>query len=263
LKIISLNLNGIRSATSKGFLSWIERSNPDVVCLQEVRAGRDGLGLQAPNGYFPIWHLPERPGYSGVGIWTKKEPNRIETGMGGKDADPEGRILSADFGSLRIASAYIPSGSSGEERQAFKMKFLARFRRWMGRQKRQKKNVLVCGDFNIAHTEKDLRNWRGNKKNSGFLPEERSWMDRLLRLGGWADVYRSLHPATEGEGYTWWSNRGRAREKNVGWRIDYQIATPEIAQLAKTSHAHQSVRFSDHAPLSVEFSLSQLAGFEW
>ena len=172
--------------------------------------------------------------------------------MGGKDADPEGRILSADFGSLRIASAYIPSGSSGEERQAFKMKFLARFRRWMGRQKRQKKNVLVCGDFNIAHTEKDLRNWRGNKKNSGFLPEERSWMDRLLRLGGWADVYRSLHPATEGEGYTWWSNRGRAREKNVGWRIDYFMISSQLRLNLVSAKIRPDILGSDHCPVEIE-----------
>ena len=257
MKVVTLNLNGIRSAVSKGVLDWAAKSNPDVVCLQEVRAGRNGVGLQHPKGFHPVWHLPERPGYSGVGLWCKQEPDAVKIGMGWAEADCEARVVAADFGSTRIVSVYIPSGSSKQERQDFKMKFLARFRRWMGKQAREGKEVLVCGDFNVAHTEKDLRNWRGNRKNSGFLPEERAWMDRLFRRGGWADLYRRLHPEAEGEGYTWWSNRGRARENNVGWRIDYQVATSGLASRAMRAKVHQEARFSDHAPLEVEFAPSK------
>jgi exodeoxyribonuclease-3 len=255
MRIVSLNLNGIRSATSKGVLDWLGTSGADIVCLQELKAQAGDMSPEMlnPAGYFGCFHYAEKKGYSGVGIWSRKPPDAVIEGLGIADIDAEGRYIEARFGKLSVVSVYLPSGSSGEERQAAKFAFMARFRPHLEALLASGREVVVCGDWNIAHTEKDIKNAKGNQKNSGFLPEERAWIGALFTKVGWADVYRSLYPEAEGEGYTWWSNRGQAWAKNVGWRIDYQIATPGIAAKAQSGSVYKAERFSDHAPLIVDY----------
>src|SRR5690606_2762011 len=195
----------------------------------------------------------EKKGYSGVGIYSKVAPDRVRQGIGVAEFDDEGRYLRADFGRLSVISLYLPSGSSGEHRQASKFRFLAAFYPQLKRLRKAGREVVLCGDWNIAHKEIDLKNWKGNRKNSGFLPEERDWMTQIFSELGWADVYRQLHPETTEECYTWWSNRGQAWAKNVGWRIDYQIATPDIAAQARRAAIYKDERFSDHAPLTIQY----------
>jgi exodeoxyribonuclease III len=208
-----------------------------------------------PDGYFGYFHYAEKKGYSGVGIYCKSKPDQVIEGLGIKDIDDEGRYLECRFDNLSVVSLYLPSGSSGEERQAFKFSVMARFMPHLQALKDSGRDVVVCGDWNIAHQEIDLKNYKGNKKNSGFLPEERAWLTQLLSNVGWVDVYRTLHPETTDACYTWWSNRGAAYEKNVGWRIDYQIATPNLAQKAMATSIYKLDRFSDHAPLIVDYAL--------
>lgn len=254
-RIISANLNGIRSAVNKGFLSWMQTQQADVICMQELKAQAADMTpeMLAPQGYFGYFHYAEKKGYSGVGIYTKTKPDAVIEGLGMADIDSEGRYLELQFGNLSVVSLYLPSGSSGEERQTFKFSVMQRFMPHLQALKNSGRDVVVCGDWNIAHQEADLKNYKGNKKNSGFLPEERAWLTELFSNVGWVDVYRSLHPNTTDECYTWWSNRGAAYEKNVGWRIDYQIATPEFAAKAVATSIYKTERFSDHAPLIVDF----------
>jgi exodeoxyribonuclease-3 len=255
MKIITLNLNGIRSAARKGFLEWLPRQRADVICIQEIKAQAADMTeeLLAPAGYHGHFHYAEKKGYSGVGIYSKAVPDKVAGGFGVPEFDAEGRYLRADFGKLSVISLYLPSGSSGEHRQASKFRFLEAFYPHLKRLGKAGHEVVLCGDWNIAHKEIDLKNWKGNRKNSGFLPEERDWMTQIFDKLGWVDVYRQLHPEATDACYTWWSNRGQAWAKNVGWRIDYQIATPGIAAQAKRAAIYKDERFSDHAPLTIDY----------
>ncbi len=265
MRIITANLNGIRSADNKGYFAWLQTQQADVICMQEVKAQAADMTAEmlAPAGYYGYFHYAEKKGYSGVGIYCKAKPDKVIEGLGNSslghvacdmtDIDSEGRYIECQFGNLSVVSLYLPSGSSGEERQAFKFSVLARIMPHLEALKASGRDVVVCGDINIAHQEIDLKNYKGNKKNSGFLPEERAWLSDLYARVGWVDVYRSLHPATTDECYTWWSNRGAAYEKNVGWRLDYQIATPELAKKAVASTIYKLERFSDHAPFIVDY----------
>ena len=254
MKIITLNLNGIRSAARKGFLEWLLRQRADVICVQEIKAQAADMTdeLLAPGGYRGHFHYAGKRGYSGVGIYSKIAPDRVAAGLGVADIDAEGRYLRADFGKLSVISVYLPSGSSGEHRQQAKFHFMEKFYPHLKRLKASGREIVLCGDWNIAHQEIDLKNWRGNRKNSGFLPEERDWLTRVFDELGWVDVFRSIDPRPEQ--YTWWSNRGQAWAKNVGWRIDYQIATPGVAASAKKAAIYKDTRFSDHAPLTIDYT---------
>jgi exodeoxyribonuclease-3 len=255
MRIITLNLNGIRSATKKGFLPWLQVVQPDVICLQELKAQADNLTeeMQTPEGYYGNFHYAEKKGYSGVGIYSKQKPDEVIVGLGIEDIDREGRYLECRFGKLSVISLYLPSGSSGDERQNYKFSVLERFMKHVEKLINSGLEVVICGDWNIAHQEIDLKNYKGNKKNSGFLPGERAWMTDLFDRVGWVDVYRLLYPDTTGDAYTWWSNRGQAWANNVGWRIDYQIATPGIAAKIKAASVYKEKRFSDHAPLVMDY----------
>jgi exodeoxyribonuclease-3 len=255
LRIISLNLNGIRSATTKGLFPWLEKQSADIICMQELKAQAPDMTREMlqPDGYFGYFHYAEKKGYSGVGIYSRQQPDAIIEGLGMPDIDAEGRYIEARFGNLSVVSLYLPSGSSGEERQAVKFSVMERFYPHLAALKASGREVVVCGDWNIAHNEIDLKNWRGNKKNSGFLPEERAWMTQIFGELGWIDVYRRLHPEATDECYTWWSNRGQAWAKNVGWRIDYQVATSGIAAKAVAASIYKDERFSDHAPLMIDY----------
>lgn len=255
MRIITANLNGIRSAANKGFYSWLLKQQADVVCLQEIKAQAADMtaGMLAPAGYHGYFHYAEKKGYSGVGIYCKAKPDAVVEGLGIADIDSEGRYLECQFGNLSVVSLYLPSGSSGEERQAFKFSVMARILPHLEALVNNGRDVVICGDWNIAHQEMDLKNYKGNKKNSGFLPEERAWLGDLFSRVGWIDVYRKLHPETTDECYTWWSNRGAAYEKNVGWRLDYQVATPDLAKRAFQSTIYKEERFSDHAPLIIDY----------
>ncbi|SFU74935.1 exodeoxyribonuclease-3 [Polaromonas sp. YR568] len=282
-KLTSLNLNGIRSAASKGLQDWVAQSMPDCICVQELKAQAADMSgrfeeIAGLKGHF---HFAEKKGYSGVGVYTRHEPSDVIVGYGSSEFDAEGRYVELRFDrpgrkqspKLSIISCYFPSGSSGEERQAAKFRFLAEFYPRLLALK-ETRDFVLCGDINIAHQEIDLKNYKGNKKNSGFLPEERAWMTELLRDaelvneaaeeltertgpsvrgGGMVDVYRKLQPTTTDAAYTWWSNRGQAYAKNVGWRLDYHLATPAFAALARSEHIYKEQRFSDHAPMSVDY----------
>lgn len=224
--------------------------------MQELKAQAPDMTREMlqPDGYFGYFHYAEKKGYSGVGIYSRQQPDAIIEGLGMPDIDAEGRYIEARFGNLSVVSLYLPSGSSGEERQAVKFSVMERFYPHLAALKASGREVVVCGDWNIAHKEIDLKNWRGNKKNSGFLPEERAWMTQIFGELGWVDVYRRLHPETTDECYTWWSNRGQAWAKNVGWRIDYQVATAGIAAKAVAASIYKDERFSDHAPLMIDYN---------
>ena len=259
LRIITLNLNGIRSAWRKGVLPWISSHNADFICLQELKAQQADLLEEmtsprtAAGGMHAYYHHAEKKGYSGVGIWCREKPDAVTFGLGDPEFDAEGRYLQADFGKLSVVSLYLPSGSSSPERQAAKLRFMAVFYPHLVELAQGGRDVVVCGDWNIAHQEIDLKNWRSNRKNSGFLPEERAWVGRLLSEGGWHDVYRELHPEATEDCYTWWSNRGQAWVKNVGWRLDYQLASSGLAATALAASIYKTERFSDHAPLTIDY----------
>ncbi|OIQ81185.1 exodeoxyribonuclease [mine drainage metagenome] len=254
LRIISVNLNGIRSATSKGFFPWLETQDADVICLQELKAQASDMTREMlqPANLFGYFHYAEKKGYSGVGIYSKRQPDAIIEGLGLPDIDAEGRYIEAQFGNLSVISVYLPSGSSGEERQAVKFSFLDRFYPQLQKLLDSGREVIICADWNIAHQAIDLKNWRGNQKNSGFLPEERAWMTRVLG-SGWIDAYRRLYPDATDACYTWWSNRGQAWAKNVGWRLDYQLASKGIGEKVRQASVYKEQRFSDHAPLIVDY----------
>jgi exodeoxyribonuclease-3 len=255
LRIVTLNVNGIRSAAKKGFLQWLETWSADVVCIQELKATEEDLGpeMLAPAGLHGHFHPAQRKGYSGVAIYSRQAPDRVIRGVGIEDIDAEGRYLQADFGELSVVSLYVPSGSSSNERLAAKFAFMERFSSRLEALARSGRHVVICGDWNVAHKEIDLRNWRSNQKNSGFLPEERAWLSGLIDEMGFVDVFRRLDPRPEQ--YTWWSNRGQAWAKNVGWRLDYHLATPELAGRATRTEIYKTVRFSDHAPLTIDYDL--------
>jgi exodeoxyribonuclease III len=254
-RLITLNLNGIRSAASKGFVEWAGLAGADCIGVQEVKAQAPDVAGRFENvaGLDGHFHFAEKKGYSGVGLYTRKAPSAVITGFDGGEFDAEGRYVEARFDTagrkFSVISCYFPSGSSGEERQAAKFRFLAALLPHLLALKAEREFVLV-GDINIAHQQIDLKNWKSNQKNSGFLPEERAWMTGLLGTG-MVDVFRTLNPNPEQ--YTWWSNRGQAWAKNVGWRLDYHLATAGIASLARRESIYLAQRFSDHAPLVIDY----------
>ena len=257
-KLTSLNLNGIRSAATKGVEAWLEQHAPDCICVQEVKAQQPDLAgrfevLAGMQGHF---HLAEKKGYAGVGVYTRHAPSDVVTGFGMAEFDAEGRYVELRFDTpqrrFSVISCYFPSGSSGPERQEAKFRFLDGFYPVLHRLKAERDYVL-CGDVNVAHQEIDLKNWKSNQKNSGFLPEERAWMTRVLTEGGLVDVYRRLQPEATDAAYTWWSNRGQAYAKNVGWRLDYHLATPAMAERARREAIYKEQKFSDHAPITIEY----------
>jgi len=258
VRLVSLNLNGIRSAVNKGLIPWVEAAEIDCMGVQELKAQHADLTadmtvLHGMQGHF---HCAEKKGYSGVGLYSRHEPSDVVIGLGHADFDAEGRYVEARYDTpqrkLSIISCYFPSGSSGDERQQAKFRFLDLIEPHLRALKAGREFVLM-GDVNIAHQEIDLKNWKGNLKNSGFLPEERAWMTRLLGDTGLVDVYRRLRPDATDEAYTWWSNRGQARAKNVGWRIDYHLATPGLAATARETSIYKAQWFSDHAPLTIDY----------
>jgi exodeoxyribonuclease-3 len=253
MRIITLNLNGVRSAANKGFFHWLQKQGADIVCVQELKAQITDLtsDILAPDSYHGYFHCSERKGYSGVGIFCRRKPNKIIEGIGINRIDTEGRYLRADFDNLSIISVYFPSGSSGEHRQAEKFFFLRHFFPLLKKLRASGREVILCGDWNIAHKEIDLKNWRANQKNSGFLPEERAWLTKIFDKIKFVDIFRQINQ--EPDQYTWWSNRGRAWDKNVGWRIDYQIGTPGISGKATEALIYKSERFSDHSPLIIDY----------
>ena len=255
MRVISINVNGIRAAHRKNFFIWLQKQDADIVCVQETKAQVEQLTEEIikPKGYYSYFNDALKKGYSGVAIYSRIEPDKIIDKIGWREADDEGRYLQANFGKLSIVSLYLPSGSSSEERQIIKFDFLDRFISILKKMRRQKREYIICGDWNIAHKKIDIKNWKGNQKNSGFLPEERSWMDNLFNKLGMVDSFRVVNQ--EAEQYTWWSNRGQAWAKNVGWRIDYQIVTPGLKDKIKTASIYKDERFSDHAPLIIDYDL--------
>lgn len=255
IRIITLNLNGIRSAHRKGFFDWVRQQQADIICLQELRAQE--VELQDPKfhleGYHSYFHYAQKKGYSGVAIYSRYPSQRTLVGLGFEHADHEGRHVSIDLNGLCISSLYMPSGTSGSHRQAVKFDFLNQYDQYLKRLQKDGCEYIICGDLNIAHKPIDLKNWRSNQKNSGFLPEERAWMDRLFDESGFVDAFRVIDQSADQ--YTWWSNRGRSWEKNVGWRIDYQITTPGLVSAIASAQIYKDQRFSDHAPLLIEYNL--------
>lgn len=252
MKIISANLNGIRSAQNKGFFEWLITTNADIVCLQEIKADASVIPqeLFEFNGYYCEFYPAQKKGYSGVAIMSRKKPDEIIVGLNNPEIDNEGRYLEFRYGELSVVSLYLPSGSSGEDKQAKKFRFMDYYQPQL-KQQLTKRKYILCGDWNIAHQEIDLKNWKGNLKNSGFLPEERQWLTEVLGFG-YTDSWRYLYP--EDPGYTWWSNRGQAYAKNVGWRIDYQIISSSLATTLKQASIYKEQKFSDHAPLIMEYN---------
>ncbi|NOX09497.1 MAG: exodeoxyribonuclease III [Gammaproteobacteria bacterium] len=255
MKIISINTNGIRAATKKGFFAWMLKEQPDVVCIQETKAQEHQLeaDLHYPEGYHAYFFDAQKKGYSGVAIYTRIKPDKVICGLGDgfEDMDAEGRFIQLDFGKLSVISLYLPSGSSKEERQQIKYSFMERFTETMKAMRRKHREYIICGDWNIVHKEIDIKNWKANQKNSGCLPEERAWLDQVFGKMGFVDAFRVVNQ--EAHQYTWWSNRGQAWANNVGWRIDYQVITPGLADKVQAVSVYRDERFSDHAPLTVEY----------
>ena len=253
VRIATLNCNGIRAAARKGLFRWLPRQDIDVLCLQETRCTDADLEPAEfrPRGYHAEWLHAAKRGYSGVGIYARRPPDRVIRGFGSKEFDSEGRYLEARFGDLSVVSLYLPSGSSSPERQSAKFRFLAEFMPYLRRLRRSRRQFVLCGDWNIAHRQIDLKNWRSNQKNSGFLPEERAWLDELFDRVRWVDAFRRIDQRPEQ--YTWWSARGAAWAKNVGWRIDYQIVSPPLGERAQRASIWKKSRFSDHAPLIIDY----------
>ncbi|WP_456412687.1 exodeoxyribonuclease III [Thiolapillus sp.] len=256
MRVISVNVNGIRAAARKGFFHWLRRQGADVVCLQELKAQADQITDKQfwPPSFHCFYHPAERKGYSGVGIYCRKEPESVVEGIGWPWFDAEGRWIEARYPNLSVISLYMPSGSHSEERQAIKFRVMEKLLPYLVELRSSGREYIICGDWNIAHKAIDLKNWRANQKNSGFLPEERAWMDKLFGPAGFVDAFRVVNQ--EPEQYTWWSNRGRAWEKNVGWRIDYQVITPGLRDKVLDASIYKRKRFSDHAPLIMDYDLA-------
>jgi exodeoxyribonuclease-3 len=253
LKVVTLNVNGIRSAARKGLFRWLEKQAADVVCLQELKCHEADLDakLHGLKDFESCQAFALKKGYSGVALYSRRTPDEVRRGFGKREFDDEGRYVEARFGKLWVISLYLPSGSAGPHRQASKFRFLKSFLVHLKKLKERGCEIVLCGDWNIAHKEIDLKNWKSNQKNSGFLPEERAWLTRVFDDLGFVDVFRGIN--AKPDQYTWWSNRGQAWAKNVGWRIDYQIATPGIAAKARKESIYKKQRFSDHAPLTIEY----------
>jgi exodeoxyribonuclease-3 len=254
MRIISCNVNGIRAAARKGFFSWLSRQRADVVCLQETKAHESQLNdlIFKPSSFFHTYVDAEKKGYSGVAIFSRQQPDHIIQQLNWPVMDLEGRYLQFDFDDMAIISLYLPSGTSGEARQTVKFEVLDRLKTHLLDLKKRYKHVIICGDWNIAHKKIDIKNWRSNQKNSGFLPEERAFMDMVFDELGFVDAFRVINQ--EPEYYTWWSNRGNARANNVGWRIDYQVATSEIGEKVTKARIYKDKWFSDHAPLIIDYA---------
>jgi exodeoxyribonuclease-3 len=257
MRIITLNVNGIRAAARKNFFTWLIKQKPDVVCVQETKAQVHQLENNTtyfPAGYHCYYVDAKKKGYSGVAIYSKHKPKKVVRGYGDTEFDNEGRYLELQFDGLAMISLYAPSGSSSNERQQAKFRFLDSFMQHLKNLRRRRKEYIICGDWNIAHKNIDLKNWRGNQKNSGFLPEERAWLDTLFDDVGYLDVFRVINQREDQ--YTWWSNRGQAWTKNVGWRIDYHVATPKLKNKIQRASIYKGERFSDHAPLTIDYDLT-------
>jgi exodeoxyribonuclease-3 len=254
MRVITANLNGIRAAAKKGFFAWLPRQNADVVCIQETKAQIHQLedAIFHPDGYHCYYHDAEKKGYSGVALYSRREPDAVIRGLGWDYVDIEGRYLEARFGDIRVVSLYVQSGSSGDERQTIKYRFMDDFMPYMQSLHDEPAEYIICGDWNIAHKQIDLKNWKSNQKNSGFLPEERAWFDELFGPAGFVDAFRVVNP--EPDQYTWWSNRGQAWAKNVGWRLDYHVVTPGLKDKIRSAEIYKEERFSDHAPLIMEYA---------
>ena len=254
-RVITANTNGIRSAAKKGFFDWLQTRQADVICIQETKAQRDQLEHEmfCPQGYHCHYFDAEKKGYSGTALFSKRKPDRVITGLGWPSADTEGRYLQADFGKLSVVSLYLPSGSSSDAAQEKKFDFLDRYLPILKKQVKDGRDYILCGDWNIARKPIDFKNWKGNLKNSGFLPEERAWLDTLFDDVGFVDAFRVINQ--EEDQFTWWSNRGQAWAKNVGWRIDYQIVSPSLRDKIKRVEIYKDERFSDHSPLIMDYSL--------
>lgn len=254
MRIITFNANGIRSATKKGFFDWFYRQNADVLCLQETKAQEHQLDddLFKHEDYSRYFFDAQKPGYSGVAIYSKKKPDQVLMGLGFSLCDTEGRYIEAQYGDLSIVSLYLPSGSSGEERQRQKFIFMKTYQEILEKQIRNGRKYIICGDFNIVHKKIDIKNWAGNQKSSGCLPEERAWLDYLFEMEGWVDAFRVLNHE-EGQ-YTWFSERAKAWDKNVGWRIDYQMISPSLRDQVTQVAIYREQKFSDHAPVVVDYN---------
>jgi len=253
-KIISYNVNGIRAAINKGLLDWMKTVKPGILCIQETKAQPDQVDMDAFKklGYIDYWHSAEKKGYSGVLILAEREPDNVVIGMNSSDYDSEGRVIRFDYGDISFLTVYIPSGTTGDVRQDFKMKFLDDFLSFLNNLRKEKPNLLVCGDFNIAHREIDIHNPVSNKKTSGFLPEERAWVDKFLE-SEFVDTYRHMHP--DAVKYSWWSFRSNARSKNLGWRLDYNMVTEPLAALIKDAGIMNDATHSDHCPVWVDLDI--------
>ena len=252
-RVITLNANGIRAAARKGFFEWMDKQDADVVCIQETKAQEHQLvdDCFRPAGYHCYYEDAVKKGYSGTAVYTKRKPDKVIRSFGLQESDDEGRYLEVRLGDINVVSLYLPSGSSGDVRQDAKYRFLDAFTPHLNKLMRRRSQTILCGDWNICHKEIDLRNWRANRKNSGFLPEEREWLDELFTTHKYVDAFRVINP--EPDQYTWWSNRGRAWDNNVGWRLDYHVVTPGLADKVRSAAIYKDERFSDHAPLTMDY----------
>jgi len=255
MRLITVNVCGIRSAAAKGLFRWLARQKADFICLQETKCHVHQLAEHDVElrGYQSFFCDAERKGYAGVALYTRHKPDKVIHGFGVPEFDREGRYLEARFADLSVVSLYLPSGSAGPQRQAAKFRFLAAFMPFLQRLRRTRRRYILSGDWNIAHRPVDLKNWKSNQRNSGFLPEERAWLDRLFGPVGYVDAFREVNQ--QPDQYTWWSNRGQARTKNVGWRIDYQVVSAALAGTARSATIYKERRFSDHAPLTMDYDL--------
>lgn len=253
MRIITLNANGIRAAARKGVFTWLATQQADIVCLQETKAQQHQLddAVFSPAGYQRFFCDAKKPGYSGVAIYTRHQPNNVSNRIGVSWADDEGRFLQLDFNHFSVVSLYLPSGSSGDERQQLKFELMQHYQQTLADIVCRQQSMIICGDWNIVHKEIDIKNFKANQKSSGCLPEERAWLDDVFVKTGWVDAFRVINQQA-GE-YTWWSNRGRAWDNNVGWRIDYQLITPDLADKVQAVSIYKDQRFSDHAPLIVDY----------
>lgn len=254
MRIISYNVNGIRAAIKKGFIDWLKTNPADIICVQETKASQQDVDVTAITelGYDSYWYSAQKKGYSGVAVFTKIKPDNILFGTGHKVSDDEGRVIQLDFGDIRLINAYFPSGTSGDERQSFKYEWLAEFNDYLKKLQKKHPKIILCGDYNIAHAEIDIHDPKGNKKSSGFLPEERAWMTDFLGAG-WIDTFRTFHQ--EPHRYSWWSQRfPSVRLNNKGWRIDYITATEPLRNRLKDAEIYPDVKHSDHCPVYLELN---------